>query len=94
MDVTGATWRTSSYTGSGGGNCVEVGDQTGDGRILVRDTKRPPGTSAGLQSPVLAELHREDQGSAPIALRSAASDVPDHDRLFGDLVEHPVPAYP
>jgi transcriptional regulator with XRE-family HTH domain len=26
MDVTGATWRTSSYTGSGGGNCVEVGD--------------------------------------------------------------------
>ena len=26
MDVTRATWRTSSYTGSGGGNCVEVGD--------------------------------------------------------------------
>ncbi len=39
MDVTGATWRTSSYTGSGGGNCVEVGDKTGDGRVLVRDTK-------------------------------------------------------
>jgi hypothetical protein len=39
MDVTGATWRTSSYTGSGGGNCVEVGGQTGDGRVLVRDTK-------------------------------------------------------
>jgi Domain of unknown function (DUF397) len=30
-------WRTSSYTGNGGGNCVEVGD---DARvILVRDTK-------------------------------------------------------
>jgi len=30
-------WRTSSYTGNGGGNCVEVGDV---GRmILVRDTK-------------------------------------------------------
>jgi hypothetical protein len=39
MDVTGATWRTSSYTGSGGGNCVEVGSRKKDGRILVRDTK-------------------------------------------------------
>ena len=30
-------WRTSSYTGNGGGNCVEVG---GAARmILVRDTK-------------------------------------------------------
>ena len=39
MDVTGATWRTSSYTGSGGGNCVEVGEHAPDRRILVRDTK-------------------------------------------------------
>jgi hypothetical protein len=31
------TWRTSSYTGNGGGNCVEVADATG--AILVRDTK-------------------------------------------------------
>ena len=39
MDLTGATWRTSSYTGSGGGNCVEVGSHPQHGRILVRDTK-------------------------------------------------------
>jgi hypothetical protein len=31
-------WRKSSYSGNGGGNCVEVG-QTADGSILVRDTK-------------------------------------------------------
>jgi len=39
MDVNGATWRTSSYTGSGGGNCVEVGGHARDRRVLVRDTK-------------------------------------------------------
>jgi hypothetical protein len=39
MDVTGATWRTSSYTGSGGGNCVEVGNYAQDRRVLIRDTK-------------------------------------------------------
>jgi hypothetical protein len=39
MDVTGATWRTSSYTGSGGGNCVEVGHHAQDRRLLIRDTK-------------------------------------------------------
>jgi hypothetical protein len=30
-------WRTSTYTGNGGGNCVEVGDAAR--MILVRDTK-------------------------------------------------------
>jgi hypothetical protein len=30
-------WRTSSYTGNGGGNCVEVGEARRD--VLVRDTK-------------------------------------------------------
>ena len=39
MDVTGATWRTSSYTGSGGGNCVEIGNHAPDRRVLIRDTK-------------------------------------------------------
>ena len=31
------TWRTSSYTGNGGGNCVEVAG--GASVMLVRDTK-------------------------------------------------------
>ncbi len=30
-------WRTSSYSGTQGGNCVEVAGH--DGTILVRDTK-------------------------------------------------------
>jgi hypothetical protein len=30
-------WRTSSYTGNGGGNCVEVGEARQG--VLVRDTK-------------------------------------------------------
>ena len=32
-----AMWRTSSYSGGSGGDCVEVRDDTG--RVLVRDTK-------------------------------------------------------
>lgn len=44
MDVTGVAWRTSSYTGSGGGNCVEVASQVRGDRILVRDTKDRPGS--------------------------------------------------
>ena len=36
--MTGNTmWRTSSYSGGSGGDCVEVRDDTG--RVLVRDTK-------------------------------------------------------
>jgi hypothetical protein len=31
-------WRKSSYSGNGGGSCIEVADD--DSRILVRDTKQ------------------------------------------------------
>ncbi len=31
------SWRTSSYSGNNGGNCVETG--SAPGRVLVRDTK-------------------------------------------------------
>jgi hypothetical protein len=30
-------WRKSSYSGNGGGNCVEVGGHAG--HVLVRDTR-------------------------------------------------------
>jgi hypothetical protein len=44
-DIIEASWRTSSYTGNGGGNCVEVADATRV--VLVRDTKdREGGTLA------------------------------------------------
>jgi hypothetical protein len=36
MEITGAGWRKSSYSGNSGGNCVEVAGQAS--RVLVRDT--------------------------------------------------------
>jgi len=42
-------WRKSSYSGNGGGSCVEVGQ---DDRVLVRDT-----TQHG-QGPVLTFGHQ------------------------------------
>ncbi len=41
MDLTSATWRTSTYSGNNGGNCVEVGNA--DHRIAIRDSKDPHG---------------------------------------------------
>lgn len=44
-DLSRAAWRTSSYSGGangGGGECVEV-VALPDGRIAVRDSKRPDG---------------------------------------------------
>ena len=39
VDLTGATWRKSSHSGSNGGNCVEVADARGV--IAIRDSKNP-----------------------------------------------------
>jgi Domain of unknown function (DUF397) len=41
MDVTGIAWRKSSYSGSNGGACVEVG--TVGPAVAVRDSKHPDG---------------------------------------------------
>ena len=35
-------WRKSSYSGNGGGNCVEVASNLPDG-VAVRDSKNPDG---------------------------------------------------
>jgi Domain of unknown function (DUF397) len=45
MDVTGIAWRKSSYSGSNGGACVEIG--TAGPTVAVRDSKHP-------DSPLLA----------------------------------------
>ena len=37
-----ARWIKSSYSGSGGGNCLEVSD-LGNGHRAVRDSKNPTG---------------------------------------------------
>ena len=39
MDVTAVSWRKSSYSGSNGGACVEVG--TAAPSVAVRDSKHP-----------------------------------------------------
>jgi hypothetical protein len=41
MDVTAIAWRTSSYSGSNGGACVEVGNAAPT--VAVRDSKYPDG---------------------------------------------------
>jgi hypothetical protein len=41
MEPIGRSWRKSSYSGNGGGDCVEVG--SADRVIVVRDTKRRDG---------------------------------------------------
>ncbi|MGI5417406.1 DUF397 domain-containing protein [Actinomadura luteofluorescens] len=41
MDLTSTKWRKSSYTGSNGGNCVELADAAG--AVAVRDSKDPDG---------------------------------------------------
>jgi Domain of unknown function (DUF397) len=41
-DLTGAIWRKSSYSGSSGGNCVEIARNL-PGVIAVRDSKNPEG---------------------------------------------------
>ena len=40
MDLTGAEWRKSRYSGSNGGNCVEVAGNL-PGVVAVRDSKAP-----------------------------------------------------
>ncbi len=45
MDVTGAAWRTSSYSGNNGGACIEAAAVPP--AVLVRDSK-------DLRGPVLA----------------------------------------
>jgi len=42
IDLSGAIWRTSTRSGSNGGNCVEVADNL-PGVVAVRDSKDPGG---------------------------------------------------
>ncbi len=60
-----AAWHKSSYSGSNGGNCVEVAALPGDS-LAVRDSKNPDG-------PVLA-FSRAEWRSFTTALKTAALD--------------------
>ncbi|MQS39162.1 DUF397 domain-containing protein [Streptomyces katsurahamanus] len=54
-DVSAATWRTSSYSNSDGGNCVEISDDY-TGVVPVRDSKRRSGPVLMLSSTAFAGL--------------------------------------
>jgi hypothetical protein len=41
--MTSDRWRTSSYSGGNGGECVQVAAAPSAGRVLVRDSKDPDG---------------------------------------------------
>jgi hypothetical protein len=42
IDLSAATWRSSSYSNGDGGNCLEVADDF-PGLVPVRDSKVPDG---------------------------------------------------
>ena len=39
MEIIDQRWRKSSFSGNGGGNCIEVGHQADRDGVAVRDTK-------------------------------------------------------
>ena len=51
-----AIWRKSSYSGSNGGDCVEVADTARHSRA-VRDSKDPGGPNADVQPRRVAGVH-------------------------------------
>ena len=65
----------------------------GNRRSTKINWKSPPGTYKRLIAPEQPGTSHLDDLPA-VSARSAASDVPDRDRLFCDLVKYPVPAYP
>ncbi|MGA9833571.1 MAG: DUF397 domain-containing protein [Trebonia sp.] len=68
-DTISPDWRKSSYSGNGGGNCVEVGHDTG--RVLVRDTKDRVGGTLSVPADAWREFAEELKRSLPLAQQSA-----------------------
>ncbi|WNF26842.1 DUF397 domain-containing protein [Streptomyces sp. C11-1] len=50
-DLRNAEWRTSSYSGNTGGDCVEVAGGSSCGSVHVRDSKNPTGPAIVLGAP-------------------------------------------
>ncbi|MFD4339693.1 DUF397 domain-containing protein [Streptomyces anulatus] len=48
-ELSTATWRSSSYSNTNGGECVEVSDDF-PGLVPVRDSKNPTGPALVLQA--------------------------------------------
>ncbi|MFD0551463.1 DUF397 domain-containing protein [Streptomyces rectiviolaceus] len=41
--LNGTAWRKSTYSGSGGGECIEIAPAQCNGTIAIRDSKNPEG---------------------------------------------------
>jgi hypothetical protein len=63
MDMSGAVWRKSSYSGANGGNCVEVAAATRT--VAVRDSKDPDGPVLGFRPHTWARFARRVKADAP-----------------------------
>ena len=48
--MNGIHWRTSSYSGGNGGECVQVAAKPSIGRVLVRDSRDASGPVLALKS--------------------------------------------
>ena len=55
-------WRTSSYSGGNGGECLQVAAPPSAGRVLIRDSKDPDGPVLALDADRVAAFHRPHQG--------------------------------
>ena len=67
MDLSGAAWRKSTYSGGNGGQCVEVAAITShpdspETICAVRDSKKPRRPGPGVQPRAMAHLRRAGQG--------------------------------
>lgn len=64
MNVSGAAWRKSSYSGNNGGDCVEVAGMM-NGTVAVRDSKDPSGPALALTAAAWAEFTARTKHSGP-----------------------------
>ena len=62
-------WKTSSYTGGSGGNCVEVAGH--DSRVLVRDTKDRTGPMLRLSPDAWRRFADQVKADARLASNAA-----------------------
>lgn len=70
-DTISQGWRKSSYSGNGGGNCVEVGHDAG--RVAVRDTKDRDGGTLSVPADAWREFAEELKRPLALAQQSARS---------------------
>jgi Domain of unknown function (DUF397) len=66
MDLTRADWRKSSYSGTNGGNCVEVARNL-PGIVAVRDSKNPAGPALAITSADWHTFTTALRGGSPIS---------------------------